>query len=83
MGGAEGATHPLAVNGAFGAVSGLQNFLDFSQIEGLHFLIGNFLIAWRTVLYFALYEFAPLGGSLWPRTFARASEWCLPAFFEI
>ena len=50
MGGAEGATHPRAVNGAFGAVSGLQNFLDFSKIEGLHFLIGNFLIARRTVV---------------------------------
>ena len=49
MGGAKGATHPTAVNGAFGAVSGLQNFLDFCKIEGLNFLIGNFLIAQRTV----------------------------------
>ena len=50
QGGAEGAALPGTVNGAFGAVSGLQNFLDFSKIEGLNFLIGNFLIAWRSVL---------------------------------
>ena len=49
QGGAEGAALPGTVNGAFGAVSGLQNFLDFSKIEGLNFLIGNFLIAWRSV----------------------------------
>ena len=44
MGGAEGATHPRAVSGAFGSVSGLQNFLDFGKIESLNLLIGNFLI---------------------------------------
>ena len=49
QGGAEGAALPGTVNGASGAVSGLQNFLDFSEIEDLNFLIGNFLIARRTV----------------------------------